>query len=242
MPTVTGVSGEPVRLVHRGRLVAAVSSVSLEDYGEEALRRNLEDLQWLDAQARSHHRVISSLMDGGPVLPMRLAILYDNDERVEEMLAETQNEFEAALTAVSGRSEWGVKVFLSDYGDPNSDSGRTSDPAVEGKKAGTAYLERKRAGLKARDEARNSHATTAQRVYDLARPFAVAGRRHALQDAQLRGESREMLLNAAFLVDDERCDEFAAAIDELDRTSSGIDVELTGPWPPYSFAFTGVSP
>ena len=247
IPTVTGVSGEPIRLLHTGRLAAAVGSVDRDEYGEQPLRRNLEDLGWLDTKARLHHRVITSLMEAGPVVPMRLAILYDDDERVQQMLAEQEHEIEAALTAVSGRAEWGVKVFAgdpqkTDQGEAIPDPAPTRHSEVKSDRVGTAYLERKRAGLRAREASRRSHATVAQSVYDEARHFAVAGRQHALQDSALRGDSREMLLNAAFLVEDERRDEFAAAMTALDGTPHGIDLQLTGPWPPYSFAFAGESP
>jgi hypothetical protein len=72
--------------------------------------------------------------------------------------------------------------------------------------------------------------------------IAIAGRRHVLQDRQLSGEPREMLLNAAFLIEDERGDEFAAAMAALTATAKGVDVQLTGPWPPYSFTFAAGSP
>jgi hypothetical protein len=45
-----------------------------------------------------------------------------------------------------------------------------------------------------------------------------------------------MILNAAYLLDDERGDEFAAAVADLGREHPGVRLELTGPWPPYSFA------
>jgi hypothetical protein len=45
-----------------------------------------------------------------------------------------------------------------------------------------------------------------------------------------------MLLNGAYLVDDDRTDEFADAVAAQDGAHRGIRLELTGPWPPYSFS------
>ncbi|WP_010596283.1 GvpL/GvpF family gas vesicle protein, partial [Rhodococcus sp. P14] len=45
-----------------------------------------------------------------------------------------------------------------------------------------------------------------------------------------------MVLNGTYLVDDDRADEFARAVEELRKEYRGIRLELTGPWPPYSFA------
>ena len=53
-----GVAGEPVRAVADGGLLAAVGTVALDEFGEEAVRRNLEDLDWLAAKARAHDAVI----------------------------------------------------------------------------------------------------------------------------------------------------------------------------------------
>ena len=68
LPGVTGVAGGPVRLVDADGLTAVVSSVSLEEFGEEALRRNLEDLAWLEAVARAapwRHRRRSPAVHAG---------------------------------------------------------------------------------------------------------------------------------------------------------------------------------
>lgn len=45
-----------------------------------------------------------------------------------------------------------------------------------------------------------------------------------------------MVLNGTYLVDDDRADEFAAVVEDLGKQFPGIRLELTGPWPPYSFA------
>jgi hypothetical protein len=45
-----------------------------------------------------------------------------------------------------------------------------------------------------------------------------------------------MALNASFLVDDERCTEFFQLVDGLRARYPSFDIEVNGPWPPYSFA------
>jgi len=47
-----------------------------------------------------------------------------------------------------------------------------------------------------------------------------------------------MVLNVAYLLDDTRADDFAAAVAALADQHPGVRLELTGPWPPYSFAGT----
>jgi hypothetical protein len=45
-----------------------------------------------------------------------------------------------------------------------------------------------------------------------------------------------MVLNAAYLVADERANEFAAAVADLTGRHRFVQLTLTGPWPAYSFA------
>jgi hypothetical protein len=57
---LTGVGGGPVRSVVHEDLLALVGTVPQEAFGEAALRRNLEDLAWLEATARAHHAVVDA--------------------------------------------------------------------------------------------------------------------------------------------------------------------------------------
>jgi hypothetical protein len=58
----------------------------------------------------------------------------------------------------------------------------------------------------------------------------------------LAGQQAPMVLNAAYLVADERADEFAAATADLTARHRSVQLTLTGPWPAYSFAGEGDGP
>jgi hypothetical protein len=44
-----------------------------------------------------------------------------------------------------------------------------------------------------------------------------------------------MVLNAAYLLDDDRAAGFASQVEALGGRHPRLRLELTGPWPPYSF-------
>ncbi|MFL6073923.1 MAG: GvpL/GvpF family gas vesicle protein [Mycobacteriales bacterium] len=230
---VTGVAGEPVRVIEEAGLVAAVGDVDLADFGAEALRRHLEDLDWLAARTRAHHAVVTAVAARGPVLPLRFASVYLGEDRVRALLAGRRDDLRAALRRVVGRSEWGVKAYAA--GSPAGAPAGTGEPAAESR-PGTAYLRRRQADLAAREEARRAATDQAERVDDALRRLAVAGRRHPPQDARLSGKPHRMVLNSSYLVDDGRADEFTATVGSLAGRHPGVQLELTGPWPPYSFA------
>jgi hypothetical protein len=230
---VSGVAGEPVRVIEEAGLVAVVGDVDLAEFGADALRRHLEDLDWLAARTRAHHAVVAAVAARGPVLPLRFASLYLDEDRVHALLTDRRDDLHAALRRVAGRSEWGVKAYAAASpagpSEPVEESGADTRPGV-------AYLRRRRADLTAREDARQAAAAAAERVHAGLCRLAAAGRRHPPQDARLSGKPHQMVLNGAYLVDDSRVDEFTAAVRTLAGRHPGVDLQLTGPWPPYSFA------
>jgi hypothetical protein len=67
-------------------------------------------------------------------------------------------------------------------------------------------------------------------------PGAAATRRLAPQDQRLTDRRETMTLNATFLVDDDRSTEFFELVNDLRTKYPSFDIEVNGPWPPYSFA------
>ncbi|MER6575693.1 GvpL/GvpF family gas vesicle protein [Nonomuraea sp. NPDC001023] len=224
---VAGVAGAPVRqLAHRG-LAAFFSTVSLAEFGEEALRRSMEDLAWLEETARSHHRVVEAVAALRPTAPVRLVTVYTGEAQVRELLDERHEQFDAVLARVAGRREWGVKA----YAVPGREEPVTDQ---QGASPGAAYLNRRRAALRSREADWRRAAEHARAVHEALMDIAVVGRCHRAQDPQLSGRREQMVLNGAYLVDDERAAEFAQAVEDV--AGREVAVELVGPWAPYSFA------
>lgn len=243
---LAGVGGTPLRSVSNEGLVAVVSAVDLAEYGEEPLRRNLEDLAWLEATARAHHNVIDAVAQDGPTVPMQLATLYRSDERVAAMLGDKHEDFQAVLDRIRARVEWGVKIYLSAGEGESAPAGGEGEPAgarADGNEGGgasrpgAAYLRRRRSELSAREQAHTAAASSAEEVHAELTALSVEARVHKPQHAQLTGRSEPMIFNGTYLVGEERIGEFTSAVDELAARHGGVRVELTGPWPPYSFTF-----
>jgi len=235
---VAGVGGSPPRMITAAGLTAVVGDVGDREYGEAALRHNLEDLDWLAQTARAHHAVLEAVAGRGPVVPMRLTTLFASDAGVTGTLRERADDFRRAL--FSARSEWGVKAYAVKPSDPAADPGHQ----VAGREGpatgpGAAYLQRRRAQLTASQDARAEALDSARTVYAELSRFAVTSRLYPPQAPDLAGQQAAMVLNAAYLVADERADEFAAAVAELTARHRTVQLTLTGPWPAYSFVGEG---
>jgi hypothetical protein len=225
-----GVGGAPVRVVVGGRLAAVVSSVDPLEFSEESLRRSFEDLSWLAETARAHHRVIDAVGRHHPVAPLRLATVYLDDDNVRAVLDVNEAGFISVLDRIRGHLEWGVKAFVLSRSDPEPDG----DGVETEVGPGAAYLMRKRA---ARDQAARERQKTHDAAADLHRSLtaaATASRLYPPQDPRLSGHPADMVLNAAYLVEESASAAFRSAVETWQ--SPYIRIELTGPWAPYSFA------
>jgi hypothetical protein len=230
---VHGVAGETIRPIEGAGLTAVVGSVPASEYGDAALRRHLEDLTWLEATARAHDRVVSALMRHGPTVPLRLATVCLDDARVRAVLEERRADLGAALELVTGRTEWGVKAY-ADIDALTSTAVESAADGVAG--SGTVWLARRRAQVSARDNVEHEVAAQADAIHTHLVRRSVAGRRQPPAAPILSGTKERVALNGTYLVDGDRADDFAETVRALGKTHPDLRLELTGPWPPYSFA------
>ncbi|MGE7438792.1 GvpL/GvpF family gas vesicle protein [Kitasatospora sp. NPDC001175] len=226
-----GVGGAPVHLVHTtqgGDVVAAVSHVPEEDFDEAALSRHLEDLEWLEALARAHHRVIEAIAACTTVLPLRLATVYLDDNRVRTVLDDRRDVFLGRLRRLAGHVEWGVKLYVD-----APPIAPTPSPDLS---PGRAYLRRRRAEQDSRQDAFRAAERAAERIEAVARVYAVDRVRHRLQEGELAVGPGVNVSNDAYLVPLDQADPFRADILRSTDSLAGVRVDITGPWAPYSFA------
>lgn len=234
---VEGVAGTPVHLVAEGSgsggLVAAVSPVPAQDFQEAALRRHLEDLDWLEAVARAHHTVIEALSAHTTVLPLRLATVYLDDARVRTVLRDDAEVFTRALDRVTGHIEWGVKIYV----EPEPESAVPGETgAADDLGPGRAYLRARRAQRQSRDVSHQAAREAAERVEAIGRAMAAGQARHRVQQGELASGAGENVVNDAYLVARETAEDFRGRVLRAADGLPGVRIDVTGPWAPYSFA------
>jgi hypothetical protein len=71
----------------------------------------MSDLPSIERLVRAHHQVIACVEAGEPVLPLRLATIYPDDQTVRTLLGRSSAEFAVILDSLRGTEEWGVKVY-----------------------------------------------------------------------------------------------------------------------------------
>lgn len=223
-----GVDGaSAVFTVDEPGLHAVVSEVPLTEFGEEALRQRLEELPWLEEKVRAHEDVLEHAARQTSVLPFRFGTIYRSLDAVHELLQARHDALSTALGRLAGKREWGVTGILDRErlrASVEDGGGTATEP--EGEPAGKAFFARKRAERDLEEQARALAGRLAADTHS--RLAAVADQ--AVRDGQ-------GLLKASYLVDREREEAFRAALDEVAAAGAryGFRLELSGPWPPYSF-------
>ena len=161
---------------------------------------------------------------------MRLATVYASEASMRASIAGREPSLRAAMDRLRSRTEWGVKGYVV--------PGTAAPPPEIGGSggAGAAYLRRRRDELASQKDARRETLASAEIIHAELSRYAADARLHPPQAPQLTGSKELMILNAAYLVDDGQADDFAAMVEALAEQYPSVRLELTGPWPPYSFA------
>jgi hypothetical protein len=225
----TALGGAPLEVIEHRGLSVLVSSVDLDEFGEAGLRRNLEDLSWLETTARGHDEVVRFAAARGATAPMRLVTVCLDDAGVRSRLDESWDRIVEALERVEGRVEWSVKAFA-----PTSAPEERTAPVGAG--GGAAYLRARKAAVEGRRALDEAAMSTAEQVHEELARRAVASRRLPPQDPRLSGFEGRMTLNAAYLVEKADGDAFAAEVARISEEHPEARLSAGGPWPPYSFA------
>ena len=233
-PTLRGISegmpgGDELRAIEVGDGVwAVVQSVPEAEYGEAALARGIQDLNWVSPRAVAHERVIESFLSATALLPMQLFTLFTSDDRVAEHVRSDRARIGRILKRVEKKVEWGLRLT---WNEKEAREKALKRPA----RTGTEFLARKRDVLDVSRRRLAAARTAATRVYKaIDRQAAASQRRTTLERA---APGSRLLLDAAFLVPVARSGAFRTAIREQARAlrGTGIETSLTGPWPAYNF-------
>src|SRR5436190_1786176 len=166
----------------------------------------------------------AAALESGAVVPCRFCTVYRDEHDVRRFLAERADVLAAALARLDGCVELGVKAFAA------STPGNAEATRAE---SGRAYLEARREEKQAREDLARSRA---ELVRDLHERLLAAAKDGVLLDLQSRdasGRDSEMVFNASYLVD--VTSRFEAELTAAAGDYDGVQLEVTGPWPPYNF-------
>lgn len=216
---LSGVGDAPVRAVRADALCAVVS----EAPDEISIKR---------ADVEAHHAVQEKLWEDGVTLPLGFGFVAEDEDAVRTVLDEGAELFTQRLEELTDRVEFNVKgvqeeeAVLRQIVEESEPVRQLNERTRDG---GGTYDERLELGRILHDEVQARQATLAESVLARLRPHVRAER--------LSEPSQQYLLNASFLVDQEKGEEFTRTAEEMSKElPEGVEIRIRGPLPPYSFA------
>jgi hypothetical protein len=225
-----------------------VADVPVTAFGQNALNKRLQDVDWMSRCGVAHQAVIEAFLGSDAVVPMTLFTIFANDERALAEVTKDAARLDASLDRVAGRAEWVVRVLRGDAAaaaSPGTGAAaaaaavsaatRTRD-AGAAPRSGREFLQAK---VDQRQAARRAAEETSEAVRALLSTLSdvadeVSDRTEALTASAL---GTAALLESAFLIARTAEPQFEKAARRMAQplADRGFRVSVTGPWPCYSF-------
>jgi hypothetical protein len=239
--------GETYTLLFRD-LEAIVSRVSLEEFASEEIQRKAqEDLNWIKEKAVIHERVVEEAMrKNGKILnlvPMRFGTIFQDKVRLEETLKKDYSMVEEVLERIRGKQEWSVKLYLGDREKFKQMIKKNNETIVEKEREiaslpeGMAFFVEEELKEVISKEVEKELNKMMEGAFESLKKQAVTAVKSKILGKELIGRQEPMVLNAAYLVPEEKMEDFKKEAEDLNHKmqGKGFFIEYSGPWPVYNF-------
>ena len=221
---------------------AILSEVSPNDFSEDNLKKHLADMGWVEKNIRLHEKVIEEIMKDQAVLPFKFGTVFENEANVEKLLKTNNIEFKAVLANLEGKEEWGLKIYCnSEYFKDALCSGNErimkKDKEILASGIGKAFFLKKKKDEIIKDIINEKISEYTKDCFERLKITAVDTKINNILPKEVTEKQEEMVLNAAFLINNKRVKEFENVLAYLKTkyTDKGLIFDCTGPWPPYNF-------
>ncbi len=220
-------------------LTAVARMVPGEDFSEKNLPENVQNVVWLEAKVREHHTIVNALTGLVTLLPFKFATVFYSEENVKAMLRQYALPMEECLRQLIGKQEWGLKVWgnydeITGYVDASDNDMKALKEELVNSSPGKAFLLKK----KKEDLLKSTvHSFFNEHVQECIHGLIPYSYKNTMQGGITVGGG-EIGLKAAFLVARDETEPFLHEIEKKRGTLNAamINLECTGPWPPYNFA------
>ncbi|MEM5017384.1 GvpL/GvpF family gas vesicle protein [Metabacillus indicus] len=181
-----------------------------------------------------HQQTVSKVMEkNDTVIPISFGNVFKTEDDIKVLLENLYPQFEKLFPAIKGKIEVGLKVigskeWLEEKVNENPQVGKMSS-SVKGKSEAAGYYERIKLG------------GIAQKVFEDLQNELKAEVFAPLQEASEAAKANEptgetMLLNAAFLIDRDKEQQFDEKVNEAyEKWKDKVKFHYSGPWPAYNF-------
>jgi len=237
--TVEAIDGsQRIQLVTAGDLTAFATDVDDVDFSQAVIDARARDVEWLGGIGYRHQSVMSTLMHGGTIVPLRAFTLFASEENVKSHLDGHRESITSLLDRLDGKEEWTLRVefdpqLWSDALIHRVESLRLLAAEVTEAAAGKAFLLRKKLEEEKKRASRDAEQQVMQEVEQ-----AVMTKLPCDTVAETRQQRSGAFPQINVLLERDENARLQELRDELAERyrDEGVTLALTGPWPPYTFA------
>lgn len=235
-------------------IFCGIQTDSEDDFGEievEGEKRNLFTIPYKDAaivaaevpmkiyhpnkdNLMMHQQAVSRIMEkNDTVIPVSFGNVFQSKEDVQVLLENLYPQFKRLFPEIKGKIELGLKVigkkeWLESKVSEDSNIEKMAK-AVQGKSEAASYYERIQLGGAAQKLVASLQNEVKQEVLQPLQEIAEASKTN-----DPIGE--KMLLNASFLVDRDKEEQFDRTVNEVyENWEDKVEFNYSGPWPAYNF-------
>ena len=221
-------------------LAAVWSPVPVEDFSGPEAEERLRDLTWIGPRVIRHQEVVAGVMRHSPVLPVRFGTIFASLANLEKVLQRHSDTIAGFLARLTDQEEWAVKGMLDRPGAREKLFAlklAREAASLEALSPGKRYFEEQRLRAAGDQELQRWLKEACRKLWADLRDYAAEVQERRLLSRETTGSDQDMVWNWALLIPSQSVGGFQARIQDLNTQYAhhGLRLEVTGPWPPYSF-------
>jgi vacuolar-type H+-ATPase subunit I/STV1 len=229
-------------------LEAVVSKVSLEEFdSEEIQKKSQEDLNWIKEKAIAHEQVVEEAMRKDDkimnLIPMRFGIIFKERTSLEETFNKDYSKIKEVLDKIRGKQEWSVKVYLKDKEKfeqvikEKNESIKEKEKEISALDEGTAFFMEEELKTVISQETDRQLNSLVEVLFERLGRQTISSVRCKILEKELTGRREPMVLNSAYLIPEEKIENFKVEAEDLNHEIElkGLCLEYCGPWAAYNF-------
>ncbi|MFA5179693.1 MAG: GvpL/GvpF family gas vesicle protein [Syntrophales bacterium] len=232
---ITGVKGKPVIFVEAHGLCVAASELDIEE-GAAPI-----------AELLAYAQVVETLHNRQAIVPMRYGCFLKGISAIQDILKARQRQYETLLAELAGHVEMGIRILLPEndsYAREEGTSNYANAPfvtvtTVEAKEeltlSGHDYLNLRKVHYRMQEETFQGRQALIDRYIGA---FSGLYARHRTETDTKKGS---VILSLYFLTPESDVNRFRETFGDV-MTKGNDEAMLSGPWPPYNFVTTDLSP
>ncbi|MCL3782189.1 GvpL/GvpF family gas vesicle protein [Prolixibacteraceae bacterium JC049] len=233
---------EELDLMQIGGFYVIVKRVSAEEFSENNLRKKLDDLDWVERNARHHMTVITHIMEEHSVIPFQFGTLFKTENSLNQFIEKHSSSLSHNLLKIDKKEEWAVKIYcdkkqLSKKISEFSKNVRSIEKQILESSPGRAFLLKRKKVELTKQEVNKLISLNGQQCFNAFKNICTDEYANNILPREITKRNDDMILNVSFLICKNDVSDFVTMVSQHQHKYKSVhfSFEVTGPWPPFHF-------